>query len=120
MLYVRRNGPAHLRQMAMQEIQNMLTSFISENFWYLANETTFAQVSGSFSACVSEPTKERLAQVLAESRIFNPEIAHFGSSNPPRSSRSGWAFIRPMSLCRTSFRHLTTGAVRKKWHPGSA
>jgi hypothetical protein len=71
-LYVRRNGPAHLRLMAVQAIQNMLTSFISENFWYLANETVVAQPSDRFSACVSGPTKDLLAGILAASGIFRP------------------------------------------------
>lgn len=71
-LYVRANGPSHLRQMAVQDIQSMLTSFVSENYWYLANETMFADVQGVFSGCVSPRTKDTLAAVLAESPIFKP------------------------------------------------
>ncbi|MBB5048538.1 hypothetical protein HNR60_003305 [Rhodopseudomonas rhenobacensis] len=71
-LYVRANGPSHLRQMAVQDIQSMLTTFVSENFGYLADETMFTQVEGAFSGCVSPQTKDVLAAALAESLIFKP------------------------------------------------
>lgn len=72
-LYVRANGPAHLRQMAVQDIQRMLTNFVIENFWHLGNEVMFADVPSNFAAFVSWQTKNVLAGLLAASAIFKPQ-----------------------------------------------
>ncbi|WFU33659.1 hypothetical protein QA635_04210 [Bradyrhizobium brasilense] len=71
-LFVRANGPAHLRQMAVQDIQRMLTSFIVENFWPFGNEVMFAEVPGNFAQFVSWQTKNVMAGLLAGSPMFTP------------------------------------------------
>lgn len=71
-LFVRANGPAHLRQMAVQDVQGMLTSFVVENFWPLGNEVMFAEVPGNFAQFVSWQTKNVMAGLLAKSHIFTP------------------------------------------------
>src|SRR5690348_11072850 len=47
-LFVRANGPEHLRLMAVKDIHKMLSTFVTEHFWYLADETMFTQIPGPF------------------------------------------------------------------------
>jgi hypothetical protein len=69
---VRGNGPQHLRDMSVSEVERLLIDFVIENYWYLANETLFSQHPGPFSSFVSEDTAIRLAEALHQSAIFTP------------------------------------------------
>jgi hypothetical protein len=72
-LYIRKCGPAYLSQMAVEDINKLLTDFISENFGYLSNETFAHAFDCSFNAYVSDSTKNLLADALAGSNLFQPK-----------------------------------------------
>jgi hypothetical protein len=102
-LFVRANGPPHLRQMAVQDVQRMLTTFVVENFWQIGNEVMFADVPGSFAASVSWQTKNVMTGLLASSSIFKPasELTIYPLV-PVRVEddfeSTAFSFIRPASL----------------------
>ncbi|MBX3429962.1 MAG: hypothetical protein KF779_10300 [Hyphomonadaceae bacterium] len=71
-LYVRRHGPAYLRAMAISDINRLLTSFVSDNYWYIAEDTFGNGSAASFETLVSTGTKAKLATLLETSSIFVP------------------------------------------------
>lgn len=71
-LHVRRVGPAYLRKMPIELIRSMLMNFISDNFWYLADES-FETFSGSYAENTTKRTSDSLAEALATSEIFQPK-----------------------------------------------
>src|SRR5258707_15766945 len=60
-LFVRENGPAHLRRMSVVDIQNMLRNFVTANYGYLCSEVFFQKFSCSYAERVSNETKVKLA-----------------------------------------------------------
>jgi hypothetical protein len=73
-LYVRQNGPSHLKFMAVRDIESLLRNFTSENFAYLFDETQFERFACSFGDRISHRTKDKLGDVLAASTIFKPSL----------------------------------------------
>lgn len=73
-LYVRQNGPVYLRSLTIGDIWGMLQDFISNNYWYLANDISLKRFDGSYAEHVSAATKKKLADALAVSKIFQPSI----------------------------------------------
>jgi hypothetical protein len=71
-LYVRQHGPAYLKYLSVDDIRSKLQTFVSDNFWYMANDTYLRQFEGSFAENVSEKAKDDLAAALAVSPIFAP------------------------------------------------
>jgi hypothetical protein len=71
-LFVRREGPAYLRYMSVNDIWSMLTSFVTKNYWVLLEEVFFAHFDHSYLEHVSEGSKQQLVQLIAASSIFNP------------------------------------------------
>jgi hypothetical protein len=71
-IYLRRRGPAYLRYLSVDELISMLRDFISDNYWYLANETMLRRFTGSFADNVSAASKANLAEALSQARIFEP------------------------------------------------
>ncbi len=71
-LYVRRHGPAYLRALSISDIRSLLTTFIQEHFWWIAEETFGSFFTEAYAAKVSAATKAKLAQALATSSIFKP------------------------------------------------
>ncbi len=45
-LHVRKQGPLYLRTLPIESIRNALIIFITENFWYLADECLGQRFSG--------------------------------------------------------------------------
>jgi hypothetical protein len=72
-LYIRQNGPAYLRSMSMSDIQNMLRHFITQNYWYLSNETFLQKFDCSYAEHVSNQIKAKLIEVFATSDILAPQ-----------------------------------------------
>ncbi|TXR50449.1 hypothetical protein [Phyllobacterium endophyticum] len=71
-LYVRKHGPLYLRYLPIRKIWNMLQDFISENYWYLADECFGPRFKGTLAKNVSHATKERLSDAIATDSIFVP------------------------------------------------
>lgn len=70
-LHVRRVGPAYLRKMPFESIRSMLMNFVSDNFWYLADES-FETFSGSYAENTTGQSHDSLAEALAASEVFQP------------------------------------------------
>lgn len=71
-LHVRNCGPAYLRNLSIHELEEKLTHFLIENYWFLANETWARKFACSYAEQVSSDTKAKLTEVLAKSEIFTP------------------------------------------------
>lgn len=71
-LYVRKQGPVYLRTLPIDSIRSALSTFVTENFWYLADECFGKGFPGTFAENLSESVKEKMADVLAGDAIFNP------------------------------------------------
>jgi hypothetical protein len=72
-LFVRAQGPAHLRQMAAQAVQDLVQQFVIDHFWPLGEQVMFSDVQGNLADAVSWQVKNVLAGHLAASPIFTPE-----------------------------------------------
>jgi hypothetical protein len=70
-LFVRKHGPKHIGALPIGEIESRLMHFISENFWYLAQETFGAKFDCSFGEHVSPRVRAQLTAAIAASEIFN-------------------------------------------------
>lgn len=71
-LYVRQHGPPYLRYLPVGDIWSMLTTFVSDNYWYLSEEAFFKRFPCSFEEYLSDSAKSKMAEALAASSIFNP------------------------------------------------
>lgn len=71
-LFVRRHGPAYLRMISLSDVRDSLTNFLSENYWYLVDETFGQTFDCSFAEHVSEGPKRELALALEQSKLFRP------------------------------------------------
>lgn len=76
-LFMRRNAASHLRSLSVSDVQKALTDFLSSNFGIIGNEAWDGCLMGvgqksdeSFSAFVSEGTKEQLAEAIQASNLF--------------------------------------------------
>ena len=65
---------AYLRSMAIGDIQGQLRNFITANYGYLGSETFLRNFECSYSERVLPETKARLADLLAASDIFSPQL----------------------------------------------
>jgi hypothetical protein len=74
-VHVRQNGPAYLKTLSVQDVHSLLTEFVSENFWHLAEEVLFSQSRGAFHEIVSSRTRDVLAAAMVRSEIFQPREA---------------------------------------------
>jgi hypothetical protein len=71
-LFVRRHGPPYLRMISLSDVRTSLTNFLSENYWYLVDETFGQSFDCSFAEHVSEAPKQELALALEQSELFRP------------------------------------------------
>lgn len=71
-LFVRREGPAYLRYMSVDDIWSLLTTFATENYWCLLEEVFFTHFDDSYLERVSGEAKRKLTEFIASSPIFNP------------------------------------------------
>jgi len=71
-LFVRREGPAYLRYISIDDIWSMLVKFVTDNYWCLIDEAFFARFEHSYLEHLSDCAKRQLALLIAASPIFNP------------------------------------------------
>lgn len=71
-LHMRQHGPSYLKCLSMNNLQSILQHFVSENYWYLTDDTFLKQFDGSYLEQVSDVTKAKFADALAVSKIFQP------------------------------------------------
>jgi hypothetical protein len=69
-LYLRKNGSPHLRSLSISRLESILTSFVSEHYYLLANETFLSTFEGSYADNITTDTKAALTTALAASSIF--------------------------------------------------
>jgi len=74
-IFTRENGPIHLRQLSIEKIRSLLTDFVSEHYSLLADDTFIKFFNHSYLEEVSESSKEKFANALQGSEIFNPNIS---------------------------------------------
>lgn len=72
-LFVRKNGPGYLRYLPVGDIWSMLQRFVSDNFWYLADDVFLRFFSGTYANQVSPGAKAQFSEALATSPLFKPE-----------------------------------------------
>jgi hypothetical protein len=71
-LYLRRYGPAHLKSLSVEDIWGHLTSFVSKNYWPIAEQIFGKRFEGSFGSILTSECKQNLANTLLVSAIFKP------------------------------------------------
>jgi hypothetical protein len=71
----RENGPIYLRQTSIKKIRSLLIDFVSEHYSLLADDTYFKVFNHSYLEQVSEKAKDKFANALQNSEIFNPKIS---------------------------------------------
>lgn len=78
-LYLRKNGSPYLRSLSIGRLEGILTSFISNHYYLIANETFLSSFGDSYADKLSPEAKVRLAAALASSSLFvaPPEITLF-------------------------------------------
>ena len=72
-LFVRRHGPAYLRMISLNDVRSALTTFLSENYWHLVDETFAQSFDCSFAEHISDGPKQDLALALEQSKLFRPK-----------------------------------------------
>ncbi|MEJ2457905.1 MAG: hypothetical protein P8Y58_07035, partial [Novosphingobium sp.] len=72
LLFIRRNGAPYLRAMSISDLWSLVTSFLTENFWYIQNGELRRQHDCSYADQIELPGKLALADALASSALFNP------------------------------------------------
>ena len=71
-LYLRRYGPAYLKALSVEDIWSRLTSFVSDNYWPIGEQTFGRRFEGSIGSVVTNECKQALASTLQASTIFKP------------------------------------------------
>lgn len=74
-LFVRNTGPLYLKALPISDITSKLQNFISENFWFLANETFTVRRDEPLNQWISNGTKAALAGALSNDPLFAPKNA---------------------------------------------
>ena len=73
-LFVREHGASYLRALSVTEVATLLTDFIKDNYAPVSNDTLFKHLDGPFSRYISVTGKDQLAEALAQSPVFRPEL----------------------------------------------
>jgi hypothetical protein len=74
-LYVRKHGPAYLKAMSIEDVRNLLTDFVIDNYGSLASETLFHKFECSYAEYVSARVKASIVEQFAVSSIFKTQDA---------------------------------------------
>ncbi|MDP2129650.1 MAG: hypothetical protein U0975_07190 [Erythrobacter sp.] len=72
LLFIRQNGAPYLRAMSVSDLWSLVTSFVTENFWYIRDGEFRRRHDCSYADQVQLPGKMALADALANSALFNP------------------------------------------------
>lgn len=74
-IYIRRNGAGHLRSVSISDVSNVLTNFLSENFWYVSKETFGKRFEVDFLNILQPQTVIALSLAMASSELFvSPKV----------------------------------------------
>ena len=71
--YVRQNGAPYLRYLDIGDVWSLLTSFVVDAYWIVANECWIPRFEGTYADRVSAETKTAFADALAASALFAPQ-----------------------------------------------
>ncbi|WP_422648150.1 hypothetical protein [Cupriavidus sp. H18C1] len=72
LLFIRQNGASYLRAISIAKLWSLVTSFITENFWYISQGEFPLRHDLSYAKQVSTEGKIALAGVLKISAMFEP------------------------------------------------
>ncbi len=72
LMFVREHGASHLRSIAISDLWSMMTTFITDNFWYIGGRTFLSFSDDPYSARVGSADRLALAEALARSPMFSP------------------------------------------------
>ena len=71
-IFVRREGPAYLRYLSVEDISSMLRDFVTDSYWCLLDETFFNKFDTSYAEHLSKSKKVALTKLFTASTIFHP------------------------------------------------
>ena len=69
-LYLRKTGSPHLRSLSIGKLESILTGFLSDHYYLIANETWLSSFEGSYANQLSASAKSALTAALAVSSMF--------------------------------------------------
>jgi len=72
LLFIRQNGAPYLRAISISDLWSMVTTFITDNFWYVCGGQFLQRHDGSFAEQIAIEDKIALADALAMSAMFKP------------------------------------------------
>jgi len=72
LLFIRQNGAPYLRAMSVTDLWSLVTSFLTENFWYIRDGEFQRRHDCSYADQIEFPGKLALADALENSALFNP------------------------------------------------
>lgn len=72
LLFVRQNGAPDLRAISISDLWSMVTTFITENFWYICAGEFSRRSDQSYASQIDPTNKVALATALAASPLFKP------------------------------------------------
>lgn len=72
LLFVRANGAPYLRAISITDLWSMMTTFVTENFWYIAHASFPLFAEDPYSSRVGAADRMELADALASSSMFSP------------------------------------------------
>lgn len=70
--YVRQNGAPYLTYLDIGDVWSLLTNFVVEAYWILANEVWLGRFEGTYADHISPDTKAAFADALGASALFSP------------------------------------------------
>ncbi|WP_225007227.1 hypothetical protein [Novosphingobium percolationis] len=71
-LFIRQNGASYLRGISVLDLRSLVTSFLTENFWYIRDGELGRRHDCSYAEQVDLPGKLALADALSKSALFKP------------------------------------------------
>lgn len=72
LLFIRQNGAPYLRGISLSSLWSMVTSFLTENYWYVCGGNLKPPLACSYAEQIAIQDKLSLADALAASVMFTP------------------------------------------------
>ena len=72
LLFVRANGATYLRAISIADLWSMMTSFVTDNFYYIGHTSFRSSTDGPYLSLVKPTDQMALAEALMASPMFNP------------------------------------------------
>jgi hypothetical protein len=70
LIFLRSNGAPYLHNLSVGDLWSRVTNFITDNYWYIAQDTLGRRIVAPYSEVVSGANKIALADALARSPLF--------------------------------------------------